>query len=142
MGLDQHCRRVEGLVFVRLAEAHDSGASLWPTAQKQAFANDLLMAEVLIAVDDGTNSSKGARDPAGWLPPNSDYHCEYVRNWVEVKTAYDLSYDEAERAAIEDILGTEISMGARPSVTGVSTVNGTTLARFGMGLRRDQEVSG
>ena len=121
---------------VPLAEAHDSGASLWPIAQKQAFANDMLMSEVLIAVDDATNSSKGARDPAEWLPPNSDYHCEYVRNWVEVKTAYNLSYDEAERAAIENILGTEVSMGARSSITGTSTLTGTTSARFGMGLRR------
>lgn len=121
---------------VPLAEAHDSGASLWPIAQKQAFANNMLMAEVLVAVDDSTNSSKGARDPAEWLPPNSDYHCDYVRNWVEVKTACSLSYDEAERAAIENILGTEVSLGARSSITGTSTLSGPTAARFGMGLRR------
>lgn len=124
---------------VPLAEAHDSGASLWPISQKQAFANDMLMSEVLIAVDDATNSSKGARDPSEWLPPNSDYHCDYVRNWVEVKSAYDLTYDDAERSAIETILGTDISMGARSSSTGISTQGGSTTTRFGMGLRRSEE---
>lgn len=124
---------------VPLAEAHDSGASLWPTSQKQAFANDMLMSEVLVAVDDATNSSKGARDPAEWLPPNSDYHCDYVLNWVEIKAAYGLTYDDAERTAIETILGTDISMGARSSSTGISTNTGSTDTRFGMGLRQSEE---
>jgi hypothetical protein len=30
-------------------------------------------------VSASANRSKGARDPAVWLPPNQEFHCEYVR---------------------------------------------------------------
>ena len=124
---------------VPLAEAHRSGADLWPLAKKQAFANDLLLSYTLIAVDDGTNSSKSDQDPAEWLPPNANYHCEYARNWVEVKNAYGLSYDAAEKSAIESILGKEFSFGARSSMEGNSTHSGTTTARFGLGIKRKSD---
>ncbi|PHS06166.1 MAG: hypothetical protein COA78_14520 [Blastopirellula sp.] len=121
---------------VPLSEAHDSGGLFWTKSQKQAYANDLLMAEALVAVDDGTNSSKGARDPGEWLPPNAAYHCSYVKNWVEVKERYGLSYDSVEQAAIEDILGTSISLGSRSVLEGMSTVTGSAAGLFGMGIRR------
>ena len=90
--------------MVPLKEAHDSGASAWSTKEKRAFANDLSNPLVLIAVDDGTNSSKGDKDPAKWMPPNTAYHCEYVRNWVAIKSTYGLSMDSAEAAYIASIL--------------------------------------
>ena len=124
---------------VPLAEAHESGGFLWTKDQKRAYANDLLMAEVLVAADDSTNSSKGARDPGEWLPPNTAYHCSYVKNWVEVKERYSLSYDSAEQAAIEGILGTSISNGARPAILGYDPNSGNTVGRFSLGLRRNNQ---
>ena len=53
--------------LVPLAEAWDSGASGWTTAQRQAFANDLTRPQ-LIAVTDNVNQSKGDQDPAEWMP--------------------------------------------------------------------------
>lgn len=124
---------------VPLSEAHDSGGMFWTKTQKQAYANDLLMAEVLVAVDDSTNSSKGARDPADWLPPNTAHHCSYVKNWVEVKERYNLSYDSAEQAAIEGILGTSISLGSRSSIEGLSASTDAATGLFGLGMRRGEE---
>ncbi len=122
---------------VPLAEAHASGGYAWSNEFKQLFANDMVLREALVAMDDSTNSSKGARDPAQWLPPNQDYHCEYVRDWVEVKSAYGLTYDAAEQAAIEAVLGTVIDKGARTYIQAESTLVGETSAYFGMGLRRE-----
>jgi hypothetical protein len=90
--------------LVPLSEAHDSGAAFWTRDEKRAFANDTTTAHALIAVDLSANRAKGAKDPALWLPPNQDYHCEYVRNWLNVKRKYNLNIDENERAAIESIL--------------------------------------
>jgi len=59
--------------LVPLKEAHDSGAALWPRPRKRAYANDLSHPEALIAVYNGANRAKGARDPASWLPPNVAY---------------------------------------------------------------------
>jgi len=121
---------------VPLAEAHRSGASLWSPEQKQAFANDMLLAPALMAMDDYTNRRlKSAKDPAQWLPPNSEYHCDYVRNWVEVKEAYELNYDSAEREAIESVLGTVLENGARQRISAATLDGAPTAASFGLGLR-------
>lgn len=92
---------------VPLKEAHISGAAAWSTDQKRAFANDLTNPLILIAVDDGTNQSKGDRDPAQWMPPNRAYYCEYIMNWVAIKEAYGLTTDTNEQLAIDDILPPE-----------------------------------
>jgi hypothetical protein len=34
-----------------------------------------------------------------------------VKNWIAVKTLYELTFDEAEIIAIEKILGTDIELG-------------------------------
>ena len=81
---------------VALSEAWDSGAWNWNADQRKAFANDLDQPFFLIAVTGSSNSSKGADDPAEWMPPNASYHCTYVRIWIEIKRAWDLSVDQAE----------------------------------------------
>ncbi|EAU83427.2 hypothetical protein CC1G_12330 [Coprinopsis cinerea okayama7 len=70
--------------LVPLKEAWVSGARYWTTAQRQAFANDLIRPQ-LVAVTD-------------------DYRCTYARAWVQVKRHYNLSVDSAEKAALTSIL--------------------------------------
>ncbi|MBP5939890.1 HNH endonuclease family protein [Streptomyces acidiscabies] len=89
--------------LVPLAEAWDSGASAWTTAQRQAFANDLTRPQ-LIAVTDNVNQAKSDQDPATWMPSVTSYRCTYVRAWVQVKYYYDLSVDTAEKSALTSYL--------------------------------------
>ncbi|MFJ9866065.1 HNH endonuclease family protein [Streptomyces sp. NPDC101165] len=89
--------------LVPLAEAWDSGAGKWTTAQRQAFANDLTRPQ-LIAVTDNVNQAKGDQDPATWMPSVTSYRCTYVRAWVQVKYYYDLSVDSAEKTALTNYL--------------------------------------
>ncbi|MFE2073558.1 HNH endonuclease family protein [Streptomyces misionensis] len=89
--------------LVPLAEAWDSGAGKWTTAQRQAFANDVTRPQ-LLAVTDNVNQSKGDQDPATWVPSRSAYVCTYVRAWVQVKYYYDLSVDSAEKSALQNYL--------------------------------------
>jgi uncharacterized membrane protein YhaH (DUF805 family) len=86
--------------FVPLKEAWDSGAHGWDSGTRQRFANDLDYAGSLIAVSASSNRSKGASDPAEWLPPNRSYWCVYLVTWVEVKIRWNLSADSSEVAAI------------------------------------------
>jgi len=86
--------------FVPLKEAWDSGAHAWDSGTRQRFANDLEFAGSLIAVSASSNRSKGAGDPAEWLPPNRSYRCVYLVAWVEVKLRWNLSADPGEIAAI------------------------------------------
>ncbi|MFI9647768.1 HNH endonuclease family protein [Streptomyces sp. NPDC052040] len=89
--------------LVPLAEAWDSGASKWTTAQRQAFANDVTRPQ-LLAVTDNVNQAKGDQDPATWMPSRADYRCTYVRAWVQVKYYYNLSVDPAEKTALQNDL--------------------------------------
>ncbi|MFE4666728.1 HNH endonuclease family protein [Streptomyces sp. NPDC056716] len=89
--------------LVPLAEAWDSGAGGWTTAQRQSFANDLTRPQ-LIAVTDNVNQSKGDQDPATWMPSLTSYRCTYARAWVQVKYYYGLSVDTAEKTALTSYL--------------------------------------
>ena len=89
---------------VPLKEAFLSGAKAWSRQEKILFANDLQNTDHLIAVYRGANRSKGARDPARWLPPNQAYHREYVTIWLEIKKAWGLSLDPEEAKVIQRIL--------------------------------------
>jgi hypothetical protein len=86
--------------FVPLAEAWDSGARNWTTAQRQAFANDLGDSRSLAAVTDNVNQSKGDQDPAEWMPSLTSVHCRYVGEWAAVKTRWGLTVDSTEKSAL------------------------------------------
>lgn len=92
--------------MIPLKEAWDSGAHAWTNDRRQAFANDLALAESLIAVSASSNRSKSDRDPAEWMPTRTAYHCTYVVSWITVKKAWDLSVDEAEHRKLQQVLAT------------------------------------
>jgi hypothetical protein len=90
--------------LVPLKEAHQSGAHAWTDEKRRDYANDQDNPGHLIAVDDGTNQSKGDKDPAEWLPPNLAFRCAYVSAWTAVKREWVLAMDSAEEAAIRGVL--------------------------------------
>ena len=91
--------------MVPLAEAWQSGAWAWTTAQRQAYANDLGGPE-LWAVTDNVNQSKSDQDPATWQPPLASFRCTYARAWIQVKWYYHLTVDSAEKSALTNMLAT------------------------------------
>lgn len=88
---------------VPLANAWRSGANEWSTGERESYANGSY--EVL-SVDDGANQAKGDKGPEAWRPPNADYHCEYAYRWIAVKTSWSMTVSAAEKAALEEMLGT------------------------------------
>lgn len=87
--------------LVPLAEAWDSGAHSWSADRREQFAND---EGALVAVTFGSNRSKGARDPAEWMPPNAEFTCPYVAGWVATKAKWDLSVDQRESDFLRGLL--------------------------------------
>lgn len=90
--------------FVPLAEVHRSGGTDWAPGKRVQYANDLADPKTLIAVSASANRSKGAKDPADWLPPNPEFHCEYVRLWIAIKGHWGLGMDAREEAAVRAVL--------------------------------------
>ncbi len=89
--------------LVPLEEAHRSGAWQWRAKRRKQYANDLANDATLVVVSLDGNEGKRDKDPAQWLPPNKEYHCQYVSDWMDVKDTWGLCYDEAEIAAIQEI---------------------------------------
>ena len=85
---------------VALNEAWKSGAYLWSSSRRVAYANDLGVSWALRAVTDNVNMSKGDRDPSSWLPPYRAAICTYLAGWVAVKLRWKLSVDAAEKSSI------------------------------------------
>lgn len=90
--------------MVPLAEAWDSGANKWDAKKREMYANDQTDPRHLIAVTGPSNRSKSDQDPAEWLPTNKEYICEYLTNWVSIKTRWSLSVDKKEKDAIASAL--------------------------------------
>lgn len=86
--------------LVPLAEAWDSGAHSWSNRRREAFAND---EGALVAVTARSNRSKGARDPAEWMPVNTGFACAYAGAWVAVKAKWSLSVDTREAGFLESL---------------------------------------
>ncbi|MFE2041951.1 HNH endonuclease family protein [Streptomyces sp. NPDC059477] len=99
--------------MVPLAEAWDSGASLWTAERREAYANDLGAPTSLVAVSAASNRSKADQDPAQWLPPATGITCRYASEWVATKLRWGLTADPVESQALarlaEGCLGTTVS---------------------------------
>ena len=96
---------------VSLSEAHKSGAWAWTKEKRKSFTNFLDSSFHLLAVESALNSSKGDKDPGQWLPPNTSFVKEYVRDWIKIKVHWGLKADSAELAALKAILtGTDSSL--------------------------------
>ncbi|GAA1102156.1 HNH endonuclease family protein [Nocardiopsis composta] len=120
--VDDECRAVAGSWFsefdgvtaddpadiqidhmVPLKEAWRSGADSWSSAKRTSFANNV-EGPLLWAVSGSSNQSKGDKDPAEWLPPRTESHCDYAKAWINSKHRYDLAVDDAEKGALEGML--------------------------------------
>ena len=86
---------------VALADAWRSGAWQWDAQRRQEFAND---PENLLAVDGQANEDKSASSADQWLPPNSEFRCDYVKRQIAVKNVYGLSVTRAEQDALAEQL--------------------------------------
>ena len=117
--------------LVPLEEAWQSGATAWTPAQREAYANDLVLAGTLAAVSEEADQAKGARDYAEWTPPAASAGCRYAVEWVQVKYRWNLTVDRAERAALAAFLpscgSAPVDVPARADVPAPSPAGGTTM---------------
>ena len=93
-------------------EAWQSGAWRWSEVLRKAYKNDIGYGPSLIAVtkseNEGGKFAKGDKEPGFgsgyYLPPNTDYQCKYVGEWIAVKWRWSLSVDLTEKANLQRLL--------------------------------------
>ena len=88
--------------MVPLREAHYSGGYSWSKEQRVLYFNSLDHPNHLRAVSRSANRSKGSRQPHEWLPTNTAFRCQYLRDWVTIKLTWSLEQDcdEAQKLNI------------------------------------------
>ena len=86
--------------IVARSEAHDSGLCAANSQTKDRFAADLL--NLTLASPSVNRHQKSDKDPSEWLPVLNE--CWYVDRVVQVRRKYDLTIDQAEAGAIDQVL--------------------------------------
>ena len=100
---------------VALYESHISGSGNFTSSEQRLYANtgDKIEGTLpetshqFLAVGGSSNQAKGSKDPksdsdGGWMPDNDDFHCTYLKKWVEVKYLNGIYFDREEYDFIKD----------------------------------------
>lgn len=89
--------------MVPLKNAYLTGASKWDAQARCVYANFLANDFHLLAVEGRLNQSKGDRDPSQWMPPNKQFYCTYLKDWLSVKMIWGLIMSPEEAKAISKL---------------------------------------
>ena len=110
--------------IVAASEAHDSGLCAADAATKARFARDLR--NLTLAAPGVNRFEKSGKDAGEWLPARN--RCWFAGRVVEVRTAYGLTIDRREAAALKRILAGCESTALDPVVCAASSASGAGAA--------------
>lgn len=86
---------------VALKNAYDSGAFAWAKPYRCIYTNFLGYKNQLLAVSGRENQIKSDKGPDRWMPPNPQFACQHLQNWLAVKFIWKLNMSESEVKAIQ-----------------------------------------
>lgn len=90
--------------FVALKNAYISGAYRWNYKARCLYANYIGNDFHLKSVNASENMKKGDRTPEKYMPPNTDYACTYLKNWLSVKFLWGMRMTTSESDFIYNAL--------------------------------------
>lgn len=90
--------------MVPMSEAYASGGHAWTFKERCLYGNYLGYKNHLIPVYGEENNEKSSSRPDQYLPPQKAYHCEYLKDWLKIKTFWGLTLVDEEVAAIKDLV--------------------------------------
>ena len=90
--------------FVALKNAYISGAYRWNFKARCLYANYLGNDFHLKSVNASQNMKKGDRAPDKYMPPNTEYACRYLKNWLSVKFLWGMRMTAPEATFIYEAL--------------------------------------
>lgn len=90
--------------FVPLKNAYSSGAFDWQPSKRCNYANFIHNKFHLLSVSNIENRKKSDRGPEEYMPPNKNYACQYVEQWLKVKLLWKLNVTPPELMGINKIL--------------------------------------
>lgn len=88
--------------FVPLKNAYISGAWKWDRVKRCLYSNFMGNDFHLLPVEGNENMLKSDSTPEKYMPPNPEYRCQYLAQWLKVKLIWSLGLTPPEKAAVED----------------------------------------
>ncbi|AZZ37002.1 HNH endonuclease [Bdellovibrio sp. qaytius] len=86
--------------MVPLHEAYISGAYKWTFKERCLYGNYLGYKNHLVSVSGEANNEKSSKTPEEYMPSNPNYQCEYLKDWLKIKSFWGLSLVSEEMKAI------------------------------------------
>lgn len=100
--LNAHDIQIDHLVALK--NAYMTGAFEWNFAKRCLYANYMGNKFHLLSVDGPENLKKSDHSPSAYVPPNKNYTCQFVKNWLNIKTIWSLRITPKEGDAIQNIV--------------------------------------
>ncbi|MCC2680377.1 MAG: hypothetical protein K0R29_2953 [Pseudobdellovibrio sp.] len=88
---------------VALKNSYMTGGHEWSSAKRCLYANYMGNNFHLLSVNGPENLKKGDTTPSQYVPPNKAYTCEFLKNWLSIKTIWALRITPKEGDAIQKI---------------------------------------
>jgi 5-methylcytosine-specific restriction endonuclease McrA len=86
---------------VPLKNAYMSGAYKWNFKSRCLYANYMGLSYHLMSVNGIENMKKGDKGPEGYMPPNKEHTCDYIKHWLSIKFLWGLRMTPTEAQAIK-----------------------------------------
>jgi hypothetical protein len=90
--------------MVPLKDAYTSGAWEWNYQARCLYANFMGNKFHLISSNGTENMRKGDSAPDEYMPPNREYQCQYIENWLKIKLIWRLKMTSSEVSAIKQLV--------------------------------------
>lgn len=103
--------------MVPLKNAYLMGASKWSRQRRCWYANFYKNDFHLIPISATENEIKSDSTPYDYMPPQKNYLCQYVKNWLKVKLLWKLAMQPPEVEAIEKIIADNGCSKAQMSIS-------------------------
>lgn len=88
---------------VALKNAYMTGAFEWNFQKRCLYANYLGNNFHLLSVDGRENLKKSDYSPSGYVPPNRQFVCTFIKSWLNVKLIWSLRITPKEADAINKV---------------------------------------
>lgn len=86
---------------VALKNTYMTGAHEWDFPKRCLYANFMGNKFHLMSVNGPENMKKSDHSPAGYVPPNKRFTCEFLKRWLNIKLIWDLRITPQEGDTIQ-----------------------------------------
>jgi len=100
-------REVDVDHMVPLKNAFVTGAWQWGNDARCLYANYMGFQDHLKSVEKRQNILKSDKDPSQYMPPNREYRCQYLKDWLTIKLIWRLALKVDEARAIRALVQSE-----------------------------------